>query len=153
MVIAGFFAFLLTLSTIFALLEIQIEGKNGWASSLPCWKIEKGWFVHYFWGGRPLTGYHLYLNLFELMFLHFPLFFTAWSWRFECLILGFLLAMWQIEDFLWFVLNPNFGLKKFKPEYIPWHPGWTGPVPTCYWGYPVAWAPLIFLGLPILTSR
>ncbi len=148
-----FFIFLLTLSAALAFLEIQIEGKNGWASNLPCWRIEKGWFVRYFNGGKPLTGYHLWLDIFELLFLHFPLLFTSWTWRFECLVIGFLLALWQIEDFLWFVFNPHYGLKNFKPEKISWHSRWWGPMPDYYWIYPIIWVPLIYLGLSILTQR
>ncbi len=149
----AFFAFLLVLSTVLALLEIQIEGKNGWAANLPCWRIRRGWFVRYLNGGRPLTGYQLWYNALVILFLHFPLFFTSWNWRFECLIMGFLLALWQIEDFLWFVFNPHYGLKNFKPEKIPWHPKWWGPMPDFYWFFPIIWIPLIYLGLPALFPR
>ena len=41
----AFLVYILALAVILALWEIQIEGKNGWAEKLPCWRIEKGWIV------------------------------------------------------------------------------------------------------------
>jgi hypothetical protein len=146
-----FFVFLVAYSLVFALLEIQIEGKNGWASALPCWKIKNGWFVRYINGGRPLTGYHSCMTIFMLLMLHFPLIFVVWSWRLECLLVGSLFAVWEIEDFFWFVLNPEYGLKNFKPEKIPWHPNWWGPLPDFYWWFPIIWGTLFYFGLPILA--
>ena len=32
-----------------------------------------------------------------------------------------MIFFWVIEDFLWFVLNPHYGLRKFKPQFIWWH--------------------------------
>lgn len=138
------FCFLFIYSTVLAKLEIQIEGKNGWASALPCWKIKsRGWL---------LTGYHLWMNLFIILVLHFPLFFIQWNWRLECLVFGFLLASWELEDFLWFVLNPHYGLRGFKPEKIPWHQIWWGPLPNFYWWLPIIWGALLYFGLPALHS-
>jgi hypothetical protein len=38
-----------------------------------------------------------------------------------------------IEDFLWFVFNPHYGIKKFRKGQIWWHTNWLGPMPVLYW--------------------
>ncbi|BBQ00835.1 hypothetical protein BSFA1_59630 [Burkholderia sp. SFA1] len=43
------------------------------------------------------------------------------------------MAFWLIEDFLWFVLNPAFGLARFNPSDVPWHKHWIAFAPTDYW--------------------
>jgi len=120
------------LAVVLALWEIQIEGKNGWAGNLPCWKVEKKWIVKIL-GGRPLTGYHFFMVTFLVLMIHFPFFFTNWDYRKEMKVLGFLVALLTTEDFLWFVFNPHYGLKKFRKGEIWWHPNWWGPVPDFYW--------------------
>lgn len=37
-------------------LKIEIEGANGWAASLPTWRIEKHVLLEVLYGGRPFTG-------------------------------------------------------------------------------------------------
>ncbi|GAI89546.1 unnamed protein product, partial [marine sediment metagenome] len=37
-----YFLYIWILANIFALVEIQIEGKHGWAGKLPCWKPAQG---------------------------------------------------------------------------------------------------------------
>ena len=130
--IVGFIIYMVVLSVVLALWEIQIEGKDGWANSLPCWRIEKGLIVKIL-GGRPLTGYHFFMVLFLILMVHLPIFFSTWSLRLESLLLGFLVGLLLIEDFLWFVFNKNYGLKKFKKGEIWWHKNWWGPVPDYYW--------------------
>ncbi len=120
------------MSAILALWEIQIEGEDGWAARTATWRIEKGWVLK-FTGGRPLTGYHLFMTLFMLGIIHLPLFFTPWSWRLEFLLIGFYIGMVLIEDFFWFVFNPHYGIKSFRKGKIWWHKTWWGPVPSFYW--------------------
>ena len=143
--IFGYIAFMILMAVIFALWEIQIEGKDGWAANLPTWRIEKGWLLKYT-GRRPLTGYHLFLGLFLISFIHFPLFFTSWSWQLELLIIGFGVGMGLIEDFLWFVLNPHYGIKNFRTGKIWWHKTWWGPMPSMYYFLLVAAVLLIYFG-------
>ena len=130
--IAGLLVFMVFMAFILTMWEIQIEGKDGWAANLPCWRIEKGWPTKIM-GGRPLTGYHVFLTLFMVAAVHLPLFFVSWSWRLECLLIGFYLGMLLIEDFLWFVLNPHYSIKNFRKGNIWWHKTWWGPVPSLYW--------------------
>ena len=143
------YLFYIVVSAFFwARMEIEIEGKYGWAANLPTWRIGKG-ILYRIWGNRPLTGYHAYMNIFMLFILHFPGFFIgreAWTWRHECLIYGFMLGMWVIEDFLWFVLNPHFGIRKFRKGEIWWHKKWWGIVPDFYWIFSALSAGLIYLG-------
>jgi hypothetical protein len=90
--IYGFLGFMVFMALILALWEIQIEGKDGWAANSPGWRIEKGWLVKVT-GGRPITGYHFYMTIFIIALVHLPLFFVSWSWRLECLLLGFSVGM------------------------------------------------------------
>ncbi len=121
------------LGLFFAMTEIQIEGAHGWAASLPTWRIEKHWLLDIFWGGRPMTGYHAWVFPFMFLAFHLPLAVTGTvSWRLEARCLGSLMLFWIAEDFLWFVLNPAFGLAKFTPQSIPWHRHWLLGVPVDY---------------------
>jgi len=120
------------LAVIFALFEIQIEGKDGWAAKLPCWRKEKGLLVKLS-GGRPITGYHIIMITFVILMFHFPFLFAEWTLATEFLILGVMFEMFLLEDFLWFVLNPAFGIKRFRKGQIWWHTEWWGPVPSMYY--------------------
>jgi hypothetical protein len=143
--IFGLLGFMVFLSGILALWEIQIEGKDGWAANSPGWRIEKGWVVKIM-GGRPLTGYHLFMTLFIIGIVHLPLFFVPWNWRLECLLLGFYVGMVLLEDFLWFVLNPYYGIKSFRKGKIWWHKRWWGPVPDFYWAFIIIIGFLVYFG-------
>jgi len=117
-----FFLFLFWLSFVVAKLEIQIEGKFGWAEKLPAWRLPREhWMSKIFFGGKPATGYHTWLNVFILSFLHMTFLFTRFSWSIEIKLIAFFILFWVLEDFLWFVFNPDFGLKNFRAEKIWWH--------------------------------
>ncbi|OGO00827.1 MAG: hypothetical protein A2Y90_00390, partial [Chloroflexi bacterium RBG_13_52_12] len=104
----------------------------GWAAKTPAWRLEKGWLVK-ITGGRPITGYHVFMTIFLMAMVHLPLFFVVWSWRLESLLFGFYLGMVLLEDFFWFVFNPYYGIKSFRKGKIWWHKQWWGPVPSLYW--------------------
>lgn len=128
----------LLLAYFFANVEIQIEGAAGWASALPTWRIEHHWLLDIFWGGRPMTGYHAWIFPCVALFFHFPLVFSGrWSWRAEARVLGCVMLFWLVEDFLWFVLNPAYGVAHFAPQWVPWHKRWWGPMPQDYWVFSV----------------
>jgi hypothetical protein len=120
------------LGVIFGLLEIQIEGKHGWAAKLPCWRKEKGFIVKLF-GGRPLTGYHTYMVIFVFLMFHFPFLFTDWELKKQLLVWGLMYGFFLVEDFTWFVFNPAYGIRKFRRGEIWWHTSWWGPVPSIYY--------------------
>lgn len=144
----GIIGYVVAIALILAILEIQIEGKHGWAEKLPCWQRKDGWFVKIILGGRPLTGYHLAIFLFLMAVFHFVFFLIPWNFQAELFILGLLLELILLGDFFWFVLNPHFGLKKFKKDEIWWHKKWLGPVPSLYIYLAIAATILIYLGFP-----
>lgn len=115
-------------------LEIQIEGRNGWAASLPTWKVDRHILLDLFYGGRPLTGYHLWAFCSVLFFFHLPFFVGhAWSFKLERMALGGYALFWVLEDAIWFLLNPHFGPSKFKQHLIWWHKRWFLYLPVDYW--------------------
>jgi hypothetical protein len=131
----AFVTALVTTAWLFALLEIQIEGAAGWASRLPTWRFENRW-TRRILGGRAITGYHLYFQLFLATMAHLPfaLGLTAPSLQAEWRILSFLILFWVLEDFLWFVLNPAYGVRRFNAEHAWWHaPNWWWIMPRDYW--------------------
>jgi hypothetical protein len=122
------------LAFFFAHVEIEIEGAGGWAANLPTWRIEQHWLLDLFWGGRPLTGYHAWVFSFMALVFHLPaVLLRRWSVRMELRILGALALFWIVEDWLWFVMNPAYGLQGFVPQLVPWHKRWLGSAPTDYW--------------------
>ncbi|NHQ86525.1 hypothetical protein HA050_10405 [Iodobacter sp. HSC-16F04] len=124
------------LGLFFAQVEIQIEGAAGWAAALPTWRIEKHWLLDIFWGGRPMTGYHAWVFPFVALFFHFPFFFMQQcSLRLELRALASIMFFWIVEDYLWFVLNPAYGIHHFSPAYIPWHKNWFWFAPVDYWTF------------------
>ncbi len=130
-----FAGFLVVASTLFALLEIEIEGPTGWAHNLPTWRIENRW-TRLLFGARPITGYHVYVQLFLAVLLHAPYAFgfVQPSWSNELRILAFAMLFWVLEDFLWFVFNPAYGLRAFTRDRIWWHaPNWWWIMPRDYW--------------------
>ena len=141
----GLLVFMVFLAFLLALWEIQIEGQDGWAAKLPGWRLDKGWVMK-LTGGRPVTGYHLYMTIFLIASVHLPLFFVPWTWRLEFLLIGFYVGMVFLEDFLWFLLNPFYGLRNFRKGQIWWHKRWWGPVPDLYWILLVLTAILIYFG-------
>ena len=139
-------AWTLLLAYFFANVEIQIEGAAGWAANLPTWRVEHHWLLEIFWGGRPMTGYHAWVFPCVALFFHFPLVYGGrWNWRAEARVIACIMLFWIAEDFLWFVLNPAFGLARFSPGFVPWHIHWWAGAPTDYWVSLAAAAVLFWL--------
>ena len=134
-------------SAVFALLEIQIEGGEGWAGKLPTWRIQNRW-TRLLFGARPVTGYHFYFWLFLVLLAHLPcwLSFTPFSLAAEARIVAFIFLFWITEDFLWFVFNPAYGLRRFRREAIWWHrDSWWVFMPRDYWTFGLAGIALYIL--------
>lgn len=126
---------LIAAAAFFALLEIQVEGRAGWASNLPTWRVENRW-TRLLLGSRAITGYHVYAHLFVLVALHLPfaLGLAPLTWQAEARVLAFLILFWILEDFLWFVFNRDFGIARFTREHVWWHaPAWWWIMPREYW--------------------
>jgi len=136
-----------------ALLEIEIEGADGWAKNLPTKKI-KTWWYHK--TGKEITGYHLILQVFLLLFMHLPLIFeNRFNWELEMLIISQYLFFIVYWDYLWFVLNPNFRLKNFKKGGVPWHTSWILKLPIEYWLAMIigVFLPVAVLGWEVLLTQ
>lgn len=122
-------------ATLFALFEIQIEGKGGWARNLPTWKKHwhKGPLAVINGFQKPLTGYHFFLFIFIFFLLHSLFLFTPWSLGIELRLISFYLFMVVFEDFLWFAFNPAYGLGKFSKKHVSWHRYWLMGLPIEYY--------------------
>jgi len=129
---AGFAAYLFAISLVLALLEIQIEGANGWASALPTWRFQPKWLLR-LTSGKAITGYHVWLNSLLLLWLHLPFWFVPWSWASEFMIAGTYFLMSVQWDFLWFVLNPHFGIGRFSAAHVSWFRAWFLGIPVDYY--------------------
>ena len=134
--------FLYVTGTLLALVEIEIEGKYGWAEKIPTWYRTTGfagrlWGV--FMGGKPLTGYHLFLTCLPLLMLHQKFFEGNWTLPAEFMVLANYFAMAIVWDVSWFILNPNYGIENFKKGNIWWFaksPWVLGLFPIDYfWGW------------------
>jgi hypothetical protein len=128
--IDGFFVFIF--SVIYSLMEIEIEGEHGWCEKLP---TAKKFY-------KDFTFYHILMNTLIIMtfirlYINKGLFIT----------LFYTTSFFLIEDFLWFVLNPCFTLKKYTKENIPWHKEWFMGIPS------VNFVGLGILFLSILISK
>lgn len=121
------------MAILFAQLEIQIEGPHGWAANLPTWRLPKSSVFRTLFGGREVTGYHVFAFSFMAVAFHLPLALLAqFTLPLEARILASLAVFWILEDFLWFAMNPAFGLSRFRPMHVPWHPYWFLGVPVDY---------------------
>ena len=122
---------------LFALVEIEIEGKDGWAMNLPTWYRRKSFYARvyaFLLSGKPLTGYHAVMFFIPFVSFHIGLAFgQSWSWGLEARLIASYLV-WNVTwDFLWFVLNPHFGWARFRKGQIWWHGGaWLGRMPIDY---------------------
>ncbi len=135
---------------LLALLEVQVEGRDGWARNLPTWRpAADRWYVKLYqrlMDKREMTGYHLAIFALVLFVLH-SIYLAGRKWslggEFEILSDFFLVAV--VWDFLWFVVNPYYGWRKFKPAFIAWHKSWLGPWPVSYlWGIFFSWLLFVF---------
>jgi hypothetical protein len=121
----------------FALIEIEIEGPYGWALRLPTWFRTRGPAGRIYGalsGGRPLTGYHLFMASLPLVILQVPFAYTDWSGSAEIMVLATYLAFAIAWDYLWFILNPAYGLARFRRGEVWWYPGpWIGRLPLEYY--------------------
>jgi hypothetical protein len=130
-----FTVYLFVTAFVMAKLEVQIEGPAGWADNLPTWRVENR-VTRRILGGRAMTGYHVYFQLLIFALLHAPfaLGIAALTLATELRVLAVLILFWLLEDWLWFVVNPAYGLRHFKPDRVRWHrESWWWVMPREYW--------------------
>jgi hypothetical protein len=118
------------IALVLALLEIQIEGAYGWAEKLPTWRWQTPRVLR--WAGKPITGYHVFLLLFILLFMHLPMMYVGFSLEREVEILSLFSLLAVFWDFLWFVCNPHFGLARFHALHVWWFKSWMLGLPAAY---------------------
>ncbi len=114
---------------LFARLEIEIEGPVGWALAAPTFQKRSPIYAAIM-GGKVLTGYHRIMFFLPLYLLlggfalgeYWGVRIASWSRFWELLSCFFLVsATW---DFMWFPLNPYFGIARFRRGEIHWHKKW-----------------------------
>ncbi len=126
------YGYLFLIVLTLAALEVQIEGRHGWMKKIPTWRIKSKLFG-FFMGGKELTGYLFYTLLLLILFFHFPFLGGAmWSFAAEIEIISLLVLFSVFWDFLWFVINPYYGINRFKKQYVYWHKKWFLGVPLDY---------------------
>src|SRR5262245_36992514 len=118
------------IALVLAQLEIQIEGAHGWAEKLPTWRWQSPAVLR--WAGKPITGYHVFLLLVILLFMHLPMMYVGFSLEREAEILALFSLLAVFWDFLWFVCNPHFGLARFRAGQIWWFQSWRLGLPAPY---------------------
>ncbi len=143
----GFLIYFFFWAITYSKIEIAIEGKFGFGEKLPCKKWKLKGILNKITGERPyFSEYHLWMIIFLFTTFHFPHWFSSWeAWKLELFLIGAFFLFLILEDFFWFVLNPDYGLKKFKSKYVKWHPKWIGRVPDFYWYFPPLGIGLIVL--------
>jgi len=94
--------------------EAYIEGPEGWAAHQVGWKIKFGSFTY--------TAYHFWLYWVMIpLLLALPLVADGWDAHlFWVLVFAYTIGA-TIEDFMWFVVNPVYPLKKFNRHKTAWH--------------------------------
>ena len=101
----------------FAYSEAVLEGKEGWAKDRKCWrfKISKN---------HDYTSYHLitYYFVFPLAIIILPQVLAGFSWNLTWLLFGSYLTGTILEDFMWFVFNPERPFSKWNPVDTYWYP-------------------------------
>ena len=138
------YIFTIFLAIITSLWEIQVEGKEGWAKQLPTFRINV--FFRKLLGGKPLTGYHIFLLLLFLLVFHGLFINELGTWKVESNIFGLLCWFFVIEDVMWFIFNPHYTLKRFKSKHIEWHCRWFMGLPYSYWWGMIAGTILLLVG-------
>jgi hypothetical protein len=72
-------------------------------------------------GQRPLTGYHVFAFTIPLVIVHLPFGFGLdWSLSAELSQLAIYFALAVIWDYIWFVMNPAYTVRRFRQGNVWW---------------------------------
>jgi hypothetical protein len=107
-----------------AAIEVEIEGSRGWAERLPTWFKKRGPVGRGYglvMGKKPLTGYHVFAFTIPMLLLHLP-FVSGVDWTLtrELLAVATYFAIAVVWDYLWFVLNPAYTVRRFRRGSVWW---------------------------------
>lgn len=141
------YAFVWFVATLLAALEVEAEGKEGWAYKTATWyRVTGPWGAIFgrMQGNKPATGYHFFLNMivavvavalvvaanYETGLLRGDVWLSA---------LARYLVFMPVWDFTWFLLNPDYA-GKIDRQHVWWHATqpWVGPTPVSNTGSFVA---------------
>jgi hypothetical protein len=119
-------------------IEIEIEGGYGWAERLPTWYLRRGRVGRLYglvMGHRPLTGYHVYAFAIPMVVLHLPYVMGVdWTLAGELRTVATYFALAVVWDYLWFVLNPAYTVRRFRHGGVWWfHVPWIWRFPLDYY--------------------
>ncbi len=135
-------SFLFVMALLFAMFEIEAEGKFGWAEKFPTWYRTRGRLAKLYMRitHKPLTGYHASLFFVTLLLFMWPMVQTS-TLSFEGIFtaLGMYWAWIIVWDYSWFVLNPHYGSSGFRRNNVWWfanEPWVLGRIPL---GYITSW--------------
>ena len=105
--------YILLTSLVYSLIEIELEGKNGWMTKIPTAKI-------FNMGGKHMTLYHLYMIIMITLSVVYQnnMEYNINSFLYSA---SYVFLFLLLEDFLWFVYNPYFTINKYKKEEVWWH--------------------------------
>ena len=94
--------------SVLALAETEIEGKyGGGGKNAKFFKL----------GALKVRLYHFYFMYIAIpLFLLLPLIAAGFSWRLFGILSAGAFIGGILEDFLWFVANPHYGIKKFNSK-------------------------------------
>lgn len=81
-----------------ALPEMQVKGAHGRAARLPTGRRENRALQEL--AGRPVTGYHVFLNLFIMLLIHLPILYYGFSGERDAELPGPSAAPWAALTFL-----------------------------------------------------
>jgi hypothetical protein len=113
------------MAVVFAGLEIEGEGKYGWAEKMPTWYRTTGIAARLYGlalGGKPLTGYHSFMFVMPILVFHVQFFMgLTWTWQAEVMAWAVYFAFAPLWDYYWFILNPAYGFGRFRKENVWWH--------------------------------
>lgn len=122
-----FSIFIIVFSFLFAIIEIEVEGRDGWAKNLPT--------PHLTSDEKSLTFYHVYIFLFVFAAFNMIFFIRTQllNWRNVFYIFSMTLMFFFLEDMYWFFANPFHSILKQNE----WHV-YVGPIPLLYIVLPIA---------------
>ena len=89
------------------------EGKHGWARKFTGWRTK-------IYKNYELTRYHFWVCF--LIFISQPLIIYGFNSQLLGIIISAWFLGWVIEDFLWFVVNPEFKFKDWNSKKVKWYP-------------------------------
>lgn len=134
--------FLFVLAVLFGIFEIEAEGRYGWGEKFPTWYRVNGAAAKLYGRitNKPLTGYHAALFFVPFFIMFWPMVATSsLTWHGSVVAFSLYFAWVVVWDFSWFVLNPYYGIEKFRRDHVWWfakEPWLFGRIPS---GYCLAW--------------